>query len=94
MNIIAYLFLMFIGGALWFYSGVGVTKKYFWIGLVVLAILWWGLWGQVAIYDGWWIYSSSSLSLGHIGTIPVADGLYFFAGLGWYLYLCRKLRIL
>ncbi len=94
MNILGYLALALIGSVLWAKSGVSPRKKYFWVGLSIMLALWWVIWGQFAVFDGWWTYSSQSISLGHIGTVPAADLLYFFAGLGWYFYLCRKLNIL
>lgn len=78
---------------MWKFSGVRFNQKYFWVGLTIMLILWWGIWGQVAIFDGWWTYTEQSISLGHVGVVPVADFLYFFAGLGWYFYLCHKLDL-
>lgn len=94
MNIVAYLSLLLIGVILWYRSGVSPTQKYFWIALAVLLVIWWGIWGQVAVYDGWWTYSAENITFGYVGHVPAADLLYFFAGLGWYLYLSRKLDLI
>lgn len=91
MNLAGYIVLMVIGGTLWLRSGVSIKTRQFWVGFGTLFVIWWVIWGQIAVSDGWWLYSSGSLSLGHLGAVPAADLFYFLGGLGWFLYLCRKL---
>jgi hypothetical protein len=93
MNLIAYAVLLTIGGTLWWRSGVRLRDKYCLLALSVLLIVWWLIWGQWAVADGWWIYGASNVSLGYVGAIPAADMLYFVAGLGWYVYFCRRLEL-
>lgn len=93
MNIASYLILLTIGVGMWIRSGMLPTRKYFFIGLGILAIIWWLLWGQFAIMDGWWVYNTTNINGGFLGAIPLSDFLYFFAGLGWSLYLGHKLGL-
>lgn len=93
MNLVGYLIIFSIGVMLWWRSGVRLSRKYFWLGLGIMLVLWWGVWGQLAVADGWWTYSHRSIPLGYIGVVPAADLFYFFAGLGWYFYLCHKLDL-
>lgn len=93
MNILPLIILCTIGGILWWRSGVVPTRKYFLVGIVIMFLLWWGIWGQVAVFDQWWVYNSRNTAGFYIGVIPAADILYFIAGLGWYLYFSRKLDL-
>jgi lycopene cyclase domain-containing protein len=94
MNIVSLVVVFIIGLLMWVRSGVRPTQRFFLIGLAVSLIIWWGIWGQIAIADGWWVYDPKNISGGFIGVIPATDALYFLAGLGWYFYLCHKLELL
>ncbi|RJQ36716.1 hypothetical protein C4552_02370 [Candidatus Parcubacteria bacterium] len=77
MNLAAYGILLLIGLLMWWRSGVRPFERFMLLGFAVLAVMWWGVWGQVAVADGWWIYHERNIMLGRIGVIPVADALYF-----------------
>ncbi len=93
MNLASLGIVFFIGLWMWRRSGVRPTQRFFLIGFATSVLIWWGVWGQIAIVDGWWVYGPHNFTGVFIGAIPVADGLYFLAGLGWYFYLCHKLDL-
>jgi lycopene cyclase domain-containing protein len=93
MNLISLGIIAIAGTILWVRSGVRPTQRWFLVGLVIMVALWWGIWGQVAVGDGWWVYGPNSVTVAFLGTIPLPDLVYFFSGLGWYLYSCRKLHL-
>jgi len=63
---------------------VTTYTNFFLIGLAILVSIWWGVWGQIAVADGWWVYGPENIAGVFIGAIPAVDVLYFLAGLGWY----------
>ena len=94
MNLISLTVVFLIGLWMWRCSGVRPTQRFFLIGFAVSVLIWCGVWGQIAVMDGWWIYGSKNVTGISIGAIPIADILYFLAGLGWYFYLCHKLDLI
>lgn len=92
MNLVSYSVLLVIGTIMWWRSGVLPTQKYFLIGFGITLVVWWFVWGQIAVYDQWWIYNDNNVG-GLIGMVPAADMIYFLAGLGWFFYLCHKLEL-
>jgi len=94
MNIASLGIVFLIGLWMWRHSGVRPTQKFFLIGLAILVFIWWGVWGQIAVTDGWWLYGPPNIIGIFIGAIPAADMLYFLAGLGWYFYLLHKLGLI
>ena len=66
---------------------------WFWVGFGIVYILWYVMWGHVAIADGWWVYTGENTAFGLGGFRPIFDSIYLFAGLGWYFYFLRWLGI-
>lgn len=93
MNLIFLTILFAFGVLLWRKSGISFISKSSLIAIGTLAIIWWFLWGQLAIADHWWFYNENNVALFYIGFIPAADLLYFFAGVGWHLFFGKKLGI-
>lgn len=93
MNLIPLVAVFLLGSYFWWRSGVLPNKRYFWVGLLIMLTVWWGIWGQLALYDHWWSYGPANVTGGFLGLVPVVDLLYFFGGMGWYLYLGHKLDL-
>ena len=92
---VAILFTLFLFGVfLWKKSGVGFFNKSTLLALVMMLIIWWLFWGQLAIADNWWFYNEENFLGFRVGYIPIVDALYFFAGIGWFLYFGKMLKIL
>lgn len=93
MNVILYSALAVVGTVAWWRSGVPIFRLWFWMGFGIVFLLWWVLWGHVAVADGWWIYTGEGSAYGHNSLVTIFDGIYFLGCGGWYFYFLRKLEV-